>query len=249
MILFFNYARSGGTLLNRALANDDQIIIISEVNKLGSGASRDLPAMKKGGIKKQLSTWYDIKTNSHDFSSEIESLHEIQAITNKNVIVRDWTFIDFSPHFLNDYKPSYQLSISRVKPDTVFALIRNPLDVWLSRNEPLGVFFKSYHKYIQSLKDNKVKCFEYESMVSDPSIFFAELYSYMGINNKLSYERFFNSKNASGDLQKRNKMNEMKEFVNTSNKAVSKRKKKEFIQFIKNTTIIPAMSKTLPYLR
>ncbi|MEY8216047.1 MAG: hypothetical protein RPR97_16375 [Colwellia sp.] len=232
MILFLNYARSGGTLLNRALANDDEIIIVSEVNRLGSGASSTIPAMVKGGITRQLSLWYDIEMDSKDFIDEISNLKEIQVKFNKTVVVRDWTFIDFYPHFLNGYKPSYKLSSTDVNADVVFALIRNPMDIWLSRDEPLSVFFKNYSRYIRCINDNKVKCFEYELMVSEPLSFFNDLYNYVGINKKLSYEGFFNVKNASGDLQNKNEMNEKKEFVDTSNKVVSEKRKAAFINFI-----------------
>ena len=99
------YARSGGTLLNRCLSCLPKTLVFSEINPDA------LCPTKYNTIKLQAKYWYGINTKDRGFESEVGSVYEYCATTDKTLVVRDWSFGSFVPLKYNNFSPSCDLSL------------------------------------------------------------------------------------------------------------------------------------------
>ncbi|MEN8122653.1 MAG: hypothetical protein ABFS35_20095 [Bacteroidota bacterium] len=85
------------------------------------------------------------------------SLH--QSLTS-GLIIRDWSFINFFENDTYRNQPSYKLKTLELLKDlkpTVFAFIRDSIDVWISRGMPnTDTFFQKYLQYIQEIKTHEL---------------------------------------------------------------------------------------------
>lgn len=178
--LILNYSRSGGTLLSRCLASIEGNVVLSEIH----------PDYGMDEIKNQLLTNYGIELKSAGYKKNMQELLEYCTKNGKQLIIRDWTFLDFTPHEINAFSPSNRFSnlhlLQEITEVRVIAFVRNPIDIWISRWYP-NDFFKVYDNFISELVKTEVKVIKYEDFCLKPEVVMQEI---CGALN-LQYDRSF----------------------------------------------------------
>jgi hypothetical protein len=188
-----NYARSGGTILSKCLGSLDNIIFISEVNPYGYA---------KYSIHEQSKNWYNIHLNQKDYLNAVLELHDICISQKKQLILRDWTFLDFTPCIQNNFSPTYQLNhweILKNRVDVIpFCFIRDSIDIWISRWMP-PEFFLHYNKYIKTIISNNLPTFKYEDFCRDSDYWMKSLCSTLNLTYSEKYKNYIHYQNVTGD--------------------------------------------------
>jgi hypothetical protein len=92
----------------------------------------------------------------------------------RHVLVRDWSFISFVPNLMNSGRPPERLVTWEVLRDRFsirsIALIRNPIDIWISRGMPdLPLFCAQYRSYVEAVKSAGAQMFRYEAFCAAPT--------------------------------------------------------------------------------
>lgn len=198
------YARSGGTLLNRTLNNLGNTVVLSEVNPINESSYRAVknPITTVAGQARQ---WYGIRLKSVGFTEQILELDLWCKRNYKHLVVRDWTFIDFTDHRLNNFNPPNFSSTIAALRDKVeinqFAFIRDSIDVYLSRNISLNDFYNSYINYVNYLIYNKIALFRYEDFCDDYLATLESICKFTGLSMPVSINPFSVKSNLTGDVK------------------------------------------------
>lgn len=158
--------------MNKALNNFEDTVVLSEVNPINEISDR-AARNPISTIAEQAKQWYGIELRSKGFTEQIYEL-ELWCTRNKrHLIIRDWTFIDFTPHKLNNYNPPNSSSTIDILEGRMeirkVAFIRDSIDVYLSRNISLNEFYNSYINYVNYLIKNNIVLFKYEDFCDDYS--------------------------------------------------------------------------------
>lgn len=207
--LLIVYARSGGTLFNQCLAALPDTVVISEVHKLRRSLSKKR-AEDTTCIWGQAKQWYGISLKQESFIEAILELEEYCDRNNLSLIIRDWTFASFYPFETNNFNPSKCMDtydkLSKVTTVIPFVMVRNALDVWISRGRPdLGAFSTTYKVYIDTILKYKFKCFKYENLCSKPDETMLEVCKFINLSYASDYKSQFIHSKVNGDVQIRNK--------------------------------------------
>ena len=178
LILFISYSRSGGTLLSRCLEAMGEVFVLSEVHRL------------------------NYKLSTSQYIDQISELSNLLRSQGKTLLVRDWSFIDFTPHRINGYKPTnaltqYDLLKTHFDIQCV-TMIRNPIDIWISRKCP-PKFFEIYPLYTQALKHIGIPYFKYESLCQDPKQVVREICNTLNLTYEGDFLNNYKSVNIQGD--------------------------------------------------
>lgn len=204
--VLFSYARSGGTLLNRVLNNDENIVTLSEVSPINEISNRAI-TNPITTIAKQAEQWYGIKLKSKGFAEQIIELKMWCDINKKHLIIRDWTYIDFTPSLINNFDPpNFSTTLAalqgRVKIKTI-AFIRDSIDVYLSRNVSLNEFYSAYINYVTFLMKNKIPTIKYEDFCEDYNIVLKRLYEILKLPSRTpeKIETPFGEGRITGDIK------------------------------------------------
>lgn len=96
------FARSGGTLLNRCLGAMD-VVVLSEVNPIGPRSTAT--------VRSQAAEWFDTELEPQEFAPAVAALYAQCRAQQRPMLVRDWSYVNFTPTKGNGYEHSYQLSI------------------------------------------------------------------------------------------------------------------------------------------
>lgn len=200
-----NFARSGGTLLNRCLAALPNCVVISEVNPLGGGwgtQGSESPVT----IADQANYYYNIKIHKGDFLSEALELHSACLSLGKTLIIRDWSFVNFVPYIDNNYKAPNRLLalelLQKTKQVRPFAFVRDAIDVWISRKTPQPKqFFSEYSRFVDAIIKAGMPIYKYEDLCADSDKFMKSLCNDSGITFSENYKHFAMIKNIHGDVQ------------------------------------------------
>ncbi len=197
--LMICFARSGGTILNRCLASLPNVVMLSEVNPLGGGG------IHFNTPKEQAKNWYDIPIHSNDVIEGIIELEKYCNENNKYLIVRDWSFINFVPHKLNNNNPPNKLAlIDSLKNRTQivpFAFMRDAIDIWISRKGSINEFFSSYSNYVYQILKENLNIFKYEDFCIDPKKEIKKICEFADINYNDSFLKFSAFDKVNGDVQ------------------------------------------------
>jgi len=175
---------------------------MSEVNPLGGGWGKE-GRNSYTTIKAQAKHWYDIELNC-DKNDFVGCALELSAKC-KYFILRDWSFVNFAPHAYNQNLPSFSfLTLNSLKGKCVlkpFAIVRNAVDVYLSRKGLLSEFVTSYCAYVNEIVNNNIPIYKYENFCDDPEYVLRMLCEYLNIPFDiicLNYQKFTN---VNGDVQ------------------------------------------------
>jgi hypothetical protein len=159
-IVLLCYSRSGGTLFSKSLVNLPDVVLLSEVNPVLNA---------KGSIKEQLKNWQNLDIAEGSFAEMAKAAF---VATNKNLIIRDFTFIDFTPHALNGLQPANTFStlnaLKNEMPLKPVAFVRDAFDVWISRGCP-PKFSEGYLTYVKALLALKIPIYTYEDFCRNPA--------------------------------------------------------------------------------
>ncbi len=198
LILMICFARSGGTLLNKCLGCLPGVVIMSEVNPAGGGAGRGTALRTIG---EQAREWYGISLSSQNFTDSVLELHDICLQTGRRLIIRDWTFINFS----HTGGPGRLLALEALQEKTniiPFAFVRDAVDVWISRGMPAAEeFFTLYLCYIRRILDHGIRCFKYEDFCRSPEKVLGELCAMTRLVFSANYKKYASFSNVNGDVQ------------------------------------------------
>ena len=133
IIIILNFSRSGGTLLSRAIGMLPNVILLSEINThLGASTSNKSISSHKAVIE-QVYNWYGIEVSGDSLKEVILNLLKICEQKHKQLIIRDWTYMDFRSNVSNNWKPKYKFSlideIGEISSIKTFAFVRNAIDI------------------------------------------------------------------------------------------------------------------------
>ncbi len=247
--IMFCYARSGGTLLNRCLGSLPDTVIMSEVNQL-MGAGNEIDSLRT--IQTQAKGWYNIQLKNSSFSESLRELHQLSKKDNFNLIIRDWSFVNFVPKNSNSFEPPNKLlSYEEFKNETdfkFFAFVRDSVDVWLSM-EKSPVKNGDRHleyllKFILELKRNNIKIFKYEDFCANPDKVMKEICEYIDIPFNNSYSEYNSFTKFNGDSQ----AYDSRGMAQTAIKPLTRRElTDEEASFIKNHTKMSEINEILGY--
>lgn len=206
VLIMLCFARSGGTLLNRCLGKLPNTIVLSEVNPLGGGGGAPI---KADTPYEQALRWYGIELKWRDFSGSILELIEECKERRLFLIVRDWSIVNFMPMSQNNYQPPYQfLTLEALKGKcniTVFAFVRDAIDVFLSQGAEINTFSTNYLRYVKSIIDLGIPIFKYEDFCKFPEKFLESICGLGGINFSDAFRNFPFFVNVNGDVQVKGK--------------------------------------------
>ena len=133
--ILHSLARSGGTLISKCLGCIPGNILLSEVHPRGSHYSPLIQARDWFGLITEDEYEEFLQKNQHNYLKAIQLISGRCNERGFNLIIRDWTHIDFTP---GPYpvQPVYRLSQYDYLKDHFnirhMALVRDPVDTYLS---------------------------------------------------------------------------------------------------------------------
>lgn len=197
------YARSGGTLLNRCLGAMPNTVVLSEVNPLGGGGQIGLGV---DCVRRQAKEWYQIDLRGNSFQEAIVDLHDICQRTGRKLIIRDWPYVNFVPLSNNQNHPPNRFlileALQPLLPVQTFGLVRNGIDVWISRKTPKPQdFFPQYLRYVLALKSAVPSIFRYEDLCRSPDGVMRDVCDSIGLPFSDGYKNFHQFDSVYGDSE------------------------------------------------
>jgi len=213
IIIMICFARSGGTILNRCLGSLPNVVMMSEVNPLGGGAGKGQEFYKT--IKSQAKNWYEIDLKSHedDFVTSALELHKICEKENRQLIIRDWSYINFMPDEENKHNPPKKLlilDVLRGKCKLIpFVFVRDAIDIYISFSKHniriikynVEEFFEYYLTYVKFILSLNCPIFKYEDFTSHPVKIIKSICNYSGLRYSPSFKNYNTFEKINGDIQ------------------------------------------------
>lgn len=202
--VFYCFARSGGTLINRCLGCIKDNLVLSEVNPHGSFRS----------LESQASDWLKLipsdqckKFNDLSYGQKIRFLNEAASALNQHLIIRDWSTLNFlSKVYWEYFSPSMileqDLYLSNDGLQTTCVVVaRQSACVYESivRSFPdqndLSVedFAESYLAFAEAVCHHPV--IHFEKFCAEPEVQFQKLCDYLNVKFKWSFLTQFHSFN------------------------------------------------------
>ena len=200
------FARSGGTVLNQCLGSLPNVVILSELNPLGSGSgSGDEPC---DTVRRQAKEWYGINLVSKDFVRGILDLAKICEQQGKQLIIRDWSFVNFYPIEDNDLAPPNKFLIVEALQGhcelNVFGFVRDAIDVCLSYAKGIFAYhrvFTYYRNYVDALVASRYPYFKYEDFCRHPRDVMQAICKHINTDYSESFLEYATFGNVSGEVQ------------------------------------------------
>jgi len=180
-------------------------VIASEINPLCGATPDNMPASPSIALKQQMALWYRTSLGGDTLADVVKDLLCQCERRGLQLIIRDWTHHDFRKSTLNHGRPSYQFKIIReleeVAELTVFAFVRDAIDVYLSSKPDLNDFAKDYFAYVREILKNNIPIVKYEDIVSSPDHTVRAICDMTGLTYSDSYRLFTENTRCTGDIQ------------------------------------------------
>lgn len=172
--VFHNLARAGGTLVGRCLGSMKQVRLFSEIHPAANHVSYL-------NIVDQAHRWYGLASHGEvgsglEFTDGVELIRGRCLESGMMPVLRDWATVDFMGRLLVE-EPRYRFSLDEALSARYrvvgFALVRHPLDQWLSTRR-LKVyagkltdtaFLRGYRRYAEAVQGRFIR---YEDFTTDP---------------------------------------------------------------------------------
>ena len=188
LVLMLNYARSGGTLLIKFLNSNKKINVFSEINHIHSINSKGSLSNIESALFSQAREWFNIEPSGKNFIEILLSIVDINNERGVCTIIRDWSFVQFANNEINNFSPVKKLQFLEILNAhfeiSVFAFVRNGIDVFLSRkNVAISDFESSYTSYLDQIIKKKIKYFRYEDLIDNQSKFLLDLSNFINVEN------------------------------------------------------------------
>jgi len=199
ILVLLCYARSGGTLFSRTLSCLPKVLLVSEVNPMLNA---------QGNIKEQVKNWFGMDVQNESFVESAKEVYEQCQGIVLSFVIRDFSFIDFTPHELNNFAPINSFStldaLKVVLPVKPIAFVRNAFDVWISRGCPPH-FSKGYLNYVNALLELDAPIYRYEDFCEDPQRIIQAVCEKTGLPySKLLFNNLSENKKITGDVDLKN---------------------------------------------
>lgn len=223
--VIYNFARSGGTLLNKCLASMPNVVMLSEVSRFGGGygeRGKESPTT----VQQQAEQWYDIRLTSSGFEDGILELHKYCQENNKHLIIRDWSYINFFKNESYNNEPELELGVYHKIPGLAFnhiAFVRDAIDVWISRGMPsVDEFFKKYLLYVNQIKVLGTRIFKYEEFCESPEKSLKDICEYIGVEYRDVLPEALSYQKVNGDTQNNPKLGQNNKVRRLPRKIIGK---------------------------
>lgn len=200
-LVIVGYARSGVTVLNRCLAGDNRLICLSEIN------TRVMCPTQPNKPHEQVKDWYGLNIKVGSILDEIDEILNHSSNKGRPIVLRDWSFGSFVKFRHNNFEPTGTLNtIDDIKnrfPDQfeIVAIVRNPIDIWLSMRYSEKTFYDKELKYLLSFVEDtlerQIPIIKYEDLCSSPKKILDDIYKIIGIETP---EEILLSRNVIGDI-------------------------------------------------
>lgn len=210
--IFYAFARSGGTLINRCLGSIPGNIVLSEVNPYYSVIS----------VEKQAKDWFSLISDTeyesllgHSYIHKVQHLAMAASASGKKLIIRDWVTVNFLADVLGNglfvssglleqeiYLTHYgfvthPIVISRYSADVYDSVIRT-----FKQFQSLSVkdFGTAYLEYAKSVFQYPI--FHYEDICREPETYIEKICKVLDINYDPSFQNtFFEFEACTGDTR------------------------------------------------
>ena len=154
--IIHNLPRSGGTIINKAISAQKDIVLLSEIHPNGHEIRKAMQSETKlADPLIQFQQWYNyfdeddfekILRSKPGFLEKIKIIYQKVKERNKILIIRDWSFIDYLS--IPYSKPTYKNSLLRILSDDFdfinLYITRNPLETFLSCMRRIPSFSNNY---------------------------------------------------------------------------------------------------------
>ncbi|MBC6443976.1 MAG: hypothetical protein GDA50_00880 [Alphaproteobacteria bacterium GM202ARS2] len=229
--LFYAYARSGGTLLNRILAAMPDNVVLSEVYDSlpdseeplaykGIGATMPGVQSGQGSVWHQALYWYNIRLKHKDYLSALLELADICERSGRHLIVREWCaghYLGWN-HRSRHPRRNYNLFAFRKLPQEktrAFALVRHGADTfkslesqqlrWDDWSADYATRYLAYARDIHKAhQKGLMPLYDYAELCAQPDAFVEKLCSDMALPfDKTALSRFSYIITACGDVAHR----------------------------------------------
>ena len=219
-------ARSGGTLICKCLGSMKDVILLSEIHPIGAlHFTQFIPSPLQ-----QAHNWFHLLTPEDitslntkgriSFLDAIALIHKRCCDTNKVLVIRDWTHLDFTAvPFLP--QPTYKLTTADVLRERFrvvhTATVRHPIDQWLSLRQlallqekiTLQVFLRGYLRFAEQCV--KIGFTRYEDFTKHPEAEARTLCHRLDIPYDPGFlDRWTNYKTITGDTEGTRSQTEIK---------------------------------------
>jgi hypothetical protein len=164
----------------------EKVVMISEVNPVVEVDRGHLNT-----ISAQAREWYGITLKNDNFRDAALELDELCKASGRILIIRDWSFINFTPFKMWQTPPHDFLildALHGVPNLKIFGFIRDAIDVWISRGMPdLDSFADSYLAYARKLSELEVPLFKYEDFCKSPDSVLQKICACSGVDFDSEY--------------------------------------------------------------
>lgn len=175
-VLFYSFARSGGTVFSNYMASAlQETIFLSEIPEIFESKINTYSILYKNSPHfREYLTIHNLDIMDLKQSSEglIEVFKGLMDHYQSGLVLRDWTYVSFvsdEVNTVNSLKSSLAYSGAEYSSWSRFALVRNPIDIWLSIGWiSLDRFCTIYSRYIEEIERHGVPFYRYEDFVADP---------------------------------------------------------------------------------
>jgi len=232
------YFRSGGTLLNRCLSALPGIVVLSEVSPL-----------KPGRERKQAAEWYGIDLHSNGFLDSVQELSEICEQTSRYLVLRLWVVGEFASGRPNDPAPvlnlaGYHSLLEKFGDVRVVAMVRDAIDIWISRGcRPRG-FFANYRRYVEAILADSIPVEYYEALCTNSDAIIGRICRRLDIPFSENYRNFHSVSNVEGDISSFTSRGWYSQKILRLKR---RRIRQEYIDFINSSEHMVAVNEALGY--
>jgi len=179
----------------------ENVVVLSEVHPIYDLVEGISPTMS---ISRQAKEWYGIDLRTNTYADQICEMHGWCQANHKHLVVRDWTYIDFTPNRFNGFAPcnestGYESIRNRVNVKRI-AFVRDAIDVALSQGMEIGEFSNCYINYVRYLVQNKIQVIKYEEFCKEPSATLGKICSILQLPKPIGEAVSCNNSNVSGDI-------------------------------------------------
>ena len=224
--IIHNLPRSGGTIISKSLGVQKDIVLLSEIHPLGPLVREKMGVDPTFGQPiYQAQSWYKlfdeddldkIRGKTLSFVDRIKFICKKIKEKNKNLIIRDWSFVDFlGEPYIKPTKKNALLEIlsNHFKIKSIY-VIRDPLQNYLSccnrltfflQHYSFDLFLDGYNSYLKNIsKDNSII---FEKFIKKPENGLKKISSILNFNfDEKNLEKLnnLNGLKITGDIQANN---------------------------------------------
>ena len=205
IVVILNFARSGGTLLTRMLGMLPNVVMASEINSAFGVTPDNRIAPSADALRQQMDAWYGISLEGENLVEVASELAVQCKRRNQQLVIRDWSYLDFRKCRENGWAPSRQFTLlqelEKVATLNTVAMVRDAIDVCLSNAEAVEDFAEDYLAYVEALIRLGAPIMKYENLVRDPDATMRELCELTGLQFSTAYRKFSENQKCTGDSQ------------------------------------------------